>query len=421
MFNRGEMGIGMLILFIALLLTAAIAAGVLVQTTGSIQEKAISTGDDAQGQIATTGNIVEISATDGRDGNITDFAMIMRLVAGSRPVNLDDVFLKINTIEGSANLQYRGANAKIEKSNKGYNTWREQEIGEVGVGYDNIGGILRTTAWTDLQIDLDLDGANDRIIICEFGRPDNPCEFDAEYSGQYIYFNLSEDDNVLGPILDIDGNLENVCVGAPGQRLYTGPISIGQDSEYGFYKFVGWDVGGCRIDRRNMTIYHGAVLNEDFDDDTLDDLVYIKDNLTLTIEMSTDGVMDFPLGADLSSGAQYLDLSINIKKGSKDYGDIIIQGQTSMANYIDENVTFRIFPEYFGMGYFVADYVQKSNNWRGGVFQQGDMVKIHFESPDNCGGDEELKIVFMPKNGLVTTAEFFSPNIISSYRVHVYP
>ena len=73
MYRRAEMGIGTLIIFIALLLVAAIAAGVLIQSSGSLQEKALTTGDQAEGQIATNVRIVEVSATDGRDGEINLF------------------------------------------------------------------------------------------------------------------------------------------------------------------------------------------------------------------------------------------------------------------------------------------------------------------------------------------------------------
>ena len=71
--KKAEMGVGTLIVFIAMLLVAAIAAGVLIQTAGSLQEKSLSTGQQARAQISTNARVIEVSASDGRNGNVTDF------------------------------------------------------------------------------------------------------------------------------------------------------------------------------------------------------------------------------------------------------------------------------------------------------------------------------------------------------------
>jgi archaellin len=104
--NKAEMGVGTLIIFIALLLVAAVAAGVLIQTAGSLQQRALSTGSQATGQISTNAVALEVSGTDGQDGSVENFAVIFKLAPGSDPIKLDDVTFTASTTNTSQTLTY---------------------------------------------------------------------------------------------------------------------------------------------------------------------------------------------------------------------------------------------------------------------------------------------------------------------------
>jgi flagellin-like protein len=156
MHRKAEMGVGTLIIFIAMLLVAAVAAGVLIQTAGSLQERALATGQQARSQISTNAETIEVSGTDGRDGNLTDFQQYVKLSPGSDAIKLDQVIFTFNTKDNTATLQYRGQNSICEKNNvNGYNTWLAEEIED---DVDNV------TAYT-LTEDIDGDGADDTVIV----------------------------------------------------------------------------------------------------------------------------------------------------------------------------------------------------------------------------------------------------------------
>jgi flagellin FlaB len=96
--KRGQSGIGTLIIFIAMLLVAAIAAGVLIQTTGSLQNKALITGSQAQSQISTHIDVISLTGTNGTSNStIENLQMVLRLAAGSDTIDLNDVTTTIDT------------------------------------------------------------------------------------------------------------------------------------------------------------------------------------------------------------------------------------------------------------------------------------------------------------------------------------
>jgi len=156
--KKAEMGIGTMIIFIALLLVAAIAAGVLIQTSGSLQEKALTTGDQAKGQIATNVRVIEVSASDGRNGYLNDFYQIIKLAPGSDAIKLDQTLFTMNSYDKTASLKYKGVNGTCEHSNSGYNTWNEEEI-----------GVVNSTHCFSLSEDYNDDESDDSMCISAKG------------------------------------------------------------------------------------------------------------------------------------------------------------------------------------------------------------------------------------------------------------
>jgi flagellin-like protein len=107
MSKKAEMGMGTLIIFIAMILVAAIAAAVLISTTSSLQSKALETGSATRQEVGTSLNVIEITAEDGSTGESVDnFTALLRLSAGSDPIRFEDTLLSFNLNNASADFRY---------------------------------------------------------------------------------------------------------------------------------------------------------------------------------------------------------------------------------------------------------------------------------------------------------------------------
>jgi len=108
--KKGAQGIGTLIIFIAMILVAAVAAGVLIQTSSSLQSKALDVGAQSQERVTTTLDVVQVYAEDATNHKLdvtTDtMSAVVRLGAGSDPIKMTKMKIKFSTKDFSDILTF---------------------------------------------------------------------------------------------------------------------------------------------------------------------------------------------------------------------------------------------------------------------------------------------------------------------------
>jgi flagellin-like protein len=88
--SRGQVGIGTLIVFIAMVLVAAIAAGVLINTAGFLQSKGEATGQESTSGVVNRLQITSITGTVS-SGQISKVKMTVTQAPGADSIDLKQV------------------------------------------------------------------------------------------------------------------------------------------------------------------------------------------------------------------------------------------------------------------------------------------------------------------------------------------
>ena len=93
----GAIGIGAMIVFIAMVLVAGIAASVLIQTSGKLETKAMRSGQETIAEVATGINVESVLGYNKTGfGNISFLAIEVRPRAGSKGVDLAETVVELS-------------------------------------------------------------------------------------------------------------------------------------------------------------------------------------------------------------------------------------------------------------------------------------------------------------------------------------
>jgi len=118
--QRGQVGIGTLIVFIAMVLVAAIAAGVLINTAGFLQTQAEATGEESTSQVSDRLQVVSTSGNVTEDPNnagsyvIDNVTFVVAKAPGAGLVDLKETTVQVIGEQGQNSTQLSQLGADIE-------------------------------------------------------------------------------------------------------------------------------------------------------------------------------------------------------------------------------------------------------------------------------------------------------------------
>ena len=128
--DRAEVGVGTLIVFIAMVLVAAVAAAVLINTTGTLQQRAQATGKEATQEVSSNLKVVNVYGL--RDATtpdkIEEVKLNVQLAAGAPPMDLTQLIVRYSD-GANTPINYKWAAAASATEFKA--TWIRGTTGEV--------------------------------------------------------------------------------------------------------------------------------------------------------------------------------------------------------------------------------------------------------------------------------------------------
>jgi len=102
--ERGQVGIGTLIVFIAMVLVAAIAAGVLINTAGFLQSQAEATGEESTDLVSERIDVTSTVGIVGADDELAEIRVGVAGAPGADQIDLSETTIQAVGPEGQANL-----------------------------------------------------------------------------------------------------------------------------------------------------------------------------------------------------------------------------------------------------------------------------------------------------------------------------
>jgi archaeal flagellin FlaB len=152
--KKGAVGIGTLIIFIAMVLVAAIAAAVLINVSGILQQRSMTTGKEAIEQVS--GNLIVVGIrgnTNVGKTNVDSMNITITAAAGAGRVDLSQLVLKIGNLDNQSTMNYvNGAPSSTQ-----YNI---TEIRDPTNLFETATPVIDGSSLVQLNVDLTGTGAN---------------------------------------------------------------------------------------------------------------------------------------------------------------------------------------------------------------------------------------------------------------------
>ena len=131
--TKASIGIGSLIIFIAMILVAGITASVIIQTMNSMQQQAMKTGEETLKDVSSGLRVTHVSGYN--DGStITQLAIFLSPSVASDAIDLNHVYISLSDSSNQVILNYTSNCFNSSVSNGLFNTINSSNLSSTTFG-----------------------------------------------------------------------------------------------------------------------------------------------------------------------------------------------------------------------------------------------------------------------------------------------
>lgn len=112
--DKAEVGVGTLIVFIAMVLVAAVAAAVLINTTGSLQQRAQQTGTEATQDVSSNLKVLNVYGERLANGDVDELKFHVSLSAGATDMDLEQLVIRYSNGATALTMSWMAYNATAD-------------------------------------------------------------------------------------------------------------------------------------------------------------------------------------------------------------------------------------------------------------------------------------------------------------------
>ena len=158
--ESGSIGIGAMIVFIALILVAAVASTIIIKTAEELQQNAESTSDDTRKEISGKVNIIQIIVNGSTNSDIDSMIVTAKIASGSTDVQVQDIEWAI-VCGGSNGFGLITGNLGTNNAHGGSLDGDDPSPNADELDGSDYAATAELTAGTTFKFDIDLDKHSD--------------------------------------------------------------------------------------------------------------------------------------------------------------------------------------------------------------------------------------------------------------------
>jgi len=153
--ERGDIGVGTLIIFIAMVLVAAVAATVLIYTRGALQQKATKTSKEATQQISSNIVVEQVLGDRGANNSDTIQDLLIRIKpdVGTTSIDLRQVIVTVMDSNQRYDINYTSEDSNASNATNATNaTYTAISVRDEDMSFSNTTPVLNSGDLIEIQV-----------------------------------------------------------------------------------------------------------------------------------------------------------------------------------------------------------------------------------------------------------------------------